>query len=357
MLGDRSEIVFCGAVPGRLTGKSIVTQSILELLIETGFNVRRFTFQTSQNKLRNQCGKLRTLMGAAVHAAFSGGRDAKSSVYLSADGGYGLVLQAVFFVFLASRRRVFIHHHSRWWSKTRPFDFIVTPLLRRAHNIYQCDAVRQLFEQKIGAHTASTLSNAFLVDAGPHGDADLSDGGTGATERTIRLGHMSNLTFEKGLKTAVETFQRGAMDNERMSLILAGPADGLEEAEFLNRVLEQDDRISYLGPVTGAAKKRFFQSIDIFLFPSVYDIETEGIVTLEAMAHGAYVCATNIGCLCENVCGAGGTAFKPAEYLECAPALIAEIKASGVRKSEVIAHFEGIKQRSHNELKSIFGAL
>jgi glycosyltransferase involved in cell wall biosynthesis len=49
------------------------------------------------------------------------------------------------------------------------------------------------------------------------------------------------------------------------------------------------------GPKYGADKYSYFQSADIFLFPTFYHYETFGIVNLEAMQHGLAIVSTPEG--------------------------------------------------------------
>ena len=53
------------------------------------------------------------------------------------------------------------------------------------------------------------------------------------------------------------------------------------------------EAIVELGPVAGAAKQRFFETIDIFFFPSRYRMEAQPLVMLEALSYGVATLATH----------------------------------------------------------------
>ena len=53
--------------------------------------------------------------------------------------------------------------------------------------------------------------------------------------------------------------------------------------------------VSYWGRRYGAEKSVFWQDADIFVFPTLYDNETFGLVNLEAMEYALPVVSTNEG--------------------------------------------------------------
>jgi hypothetical protein len=71
-------------------------------------------------------------------------------------------------------------------------------------------------------------------------------------------------------------------------LFVAGYLAGFHEKHLV---------IAYLGAIHGASKLKFFADINVFLFPSLYRNETQGIVNLEALAADLPVVAYGQCCI------------------------------------------------------------
>lgn len=114
--------------------------------------------------------------------------------------------------------------------------------------------------------------------------------------RRLTVGHLSNLTLEKGLDEVIR-FGRAAMQHGNVErVILAGPVMGSAEQALLDGVASEDG-FEYRGPLTGQLKEEFFQDIDVFVFPTRYRNESFGLVAWEAMLRGVPVIAYRAGCL------------------------------------------------------------
>lgn len=79
-----------------------------------------------------------------------------------------------------------------------------------------------------------------------------------------------------------------------------------------------------MGPVYGADKDRFYQQLDIFLFPTNYANEAEPLVVYEAMRRGVYVIACDRGAISEMLGNGAGSAFSMDAMVESAVQRIAE---------------------------------
>jgi glycosyltransferase involved in cell wall biosynthesis len=106
----------------------------------------------------------------------------------------------------------------------------------------------------------------------------------------VRIGLLSNLTLEKGLGLAIDTARELDRRGVPVRLILAGPLVGSEaQAAADDARRELGEAVEFRGLVLGETKSRFYQDIDVFLFPSLYPHETQSIVVPEAMAAGVPV--------------------------------------------------------------------
>ena len=123
------------------------------------------------------------------------------------------------------------------------------------------------------------------------------------------LGHLSNLSIDKGLCEVIETFERIAEVDCTARLVLAGPCHKPGDRDVLNRaVAKHAGRIEYRGAVYESAKVKFFREIDAFLFPT--KIESWGIVLNEALSFGVPVISVRRACI-PCLVGEGGVIISP----------------------------------------------
>ena len=123
--------------------------------------------------------------------------------------------------------------------------------------------------------------------------------GSGRKEGSLRIGHLSNLSREKGLDTVLETLIAGRKQSLQLDLVLAGPAGGALHETIQRAHQALGDSLDFRGPVTGRAKVDFFRAVDVFFFPTRYAYEAQPLVVLEAMSYGIPVVATDQGYISE----------------------------------------------------------
>jgi len=122
----------------------------------------------------------------------------------------------------------------------------------------------------------------------------------GGKSEKLHIGHLSNLTFDKGLRTALRIGLALPRDGSA-TLSLAGPAGVAEEAEIRAAIAAAPDVIRWRGPLYGEEKAKFYAEIDLFLFLSEMRHEGEPVVILEAMASDVPVVSTRVGGVAEMV--------------------------------------------------------
>ncbi|MBS3848548.1 glycosyltransferase [Devosia sp. BSSL-BM10] len=136
----------------------------------------------------------------------------------------------------------------------------------------------------------------------------------------IVLGHLSNLTAEKGISEVVELAIRLREMSLPVRLVIAGPAGdhaARDAISLARRILGED--FNYKGPVHGNDKIRFFSEITHLIFPTRYKNEASPIVLLEAMA-AAVPCISNMrGCISNDLGKEGGVVVEDAlKFTSCA---------------------------------------
>lgn len=117
----------------------------------------------------------------------------------------------------------------------------------------------------------------------------------------LTIGHLSNLTWEKGLGTVLELSKRAAVEGLNVRVDLAGPASGSERAAIEAAISERPAHIAWRGPLYGQDKIAFMRGLDVFCFPTEYRNEAQPLVLFEALACGAPVIAFGRGCIREDI--------------------------------------------------------
>jgi glycosyltransferase involved in cell wall biosynthesis len=130
--------------------------------------------------------------------------------------------------------------------------------------------------------------------------------------RRLIVGHLSNLTLEKGLEEVIRVGRAAVQHGIVERVILAGPVTGRAERALLNSV-RNEPGFEYRGPLTGQLKEDFFRDIDLFLFPTRYRDESYGLVAWEAMLRGVPLIAYRAGCLTQTAVGSGNLVLQPSE--------------------------------------------
>lgn len=287
-------------------GMSVATERFVELLDERA-PTRRYKITSEHTERSMAHGVVRIWRVARAMAAMLAHRPSSGRIYLSSDAGAGLAFTiALLATARISRCTVFVHHHSykNLRRRSRLFGAAVRIGGPRATQIVTCSRMAEDFRRAYpSARSVAVVPYDFLIEGSAAGP--VSRGGS-----ALVLGHLGNLTEEKGLGRVFETLEATLAADIDAELLLAGPLADEEAKEILRTGLARaGDRARYLGPVYGPARRAFYESIDVFLFPSQYAHESFGIVAGEALACGIPVIAYESGCLCAEGVGPGAVIF------------------------------------------------
>ncbi|MFN4281739.1 MAG: glycosyltransferase family 4 protein [Alphaproteobacteria bacterium] len=301
MSGARVFVV--GPYPPPVHGAAMVTAAIADRL-EAHVEVRRCDISPGRLSRGPVYHLRRVWRVLAATAAIAENVGRPGCVYISAAGGSGLLYNlALAAVARLLRQRVFVHHHSFAYLDR---DSAIMRLLTKvagsaAVHVALCPRMAARLRERYPAVARHmVLSNAAFHPPA----AGMEAAGTGA----LRLGHMGNLSDEKGLDLVLELFREASSSGLAARLVLAGPPADETAARAIAAAREvHGDGLDYRGPVYGEDKDRFFADIDLFLFPTRYVNEAEPIVLFEAMARGVPVIAYERGCIAEQL-GEGAAA-------------------------------------------------
>jgi glycosyltransferase involved in cell wall biosynthesis len=295
-----------------------------------------------------------TRVASAACALISG----KGPVYLSAAGGFGLgynVLLAAVAHLVA--RPIFIHHHS--FAYLDRADWLAVLLVRSAGasavHICLCSRMAALLVERYGPLRTVIVSNAAYCR--------LMDGSrTANIQRTIRIGHLGNLSSEKGLDIVIALTELLIQRGIAVQLMLAGPTVDSRGAMMLQGARERlGSNFKEFGALYGNEKEQFFNSIDFFIFPSRYVNEAEPLVVFEALAHGVPVIAFNRGCIAEQVGAAGLMIDICDDFVEFAASRIAEWSTDaasyGAIRIRAYEQFRNLRSWSEHQVDDLLAQL
>jgi glycosyltransferase involved in cell wall biosynthesis len=132
----------------------------------------------------------------------------------------------------------------------------------------------------------------------------LNSVGTKRKNDKIRILYLSNLVPEKGPIEFLKMARIVADSGKPVKFVMAGAASSLSFQRKIERLicdLNLSEDVEMVGAVYGSAKERLFQDSDIFVFPTYYDLETFGLVNLEAMRAELPVVSSNEGSIPEVI--------------------------------------------------------
>jgi glycosyltransferase involved in cell wall biosynthesis len=311
-------LIFVGPFPPPLHGKALATSVLASALSEriTGLDLVDISEGVAPNPAVRAARKIRGHVTAIAKVLLHG-----NAVYVSANSGTGMWLTAaVCGVARARGRLLLLHHHSHDYIGTRRLRMdALTKVSGPAaiHIVLSRGMAERLLQTMPAIRQVSVLNNAGLVDRSL---TDLAR----RTSSSVVLGHLSNLTADKGVREVVDLAIVAQERGLPLRLILAGPAmDHAAHEAIEHAAAELGAVFEYRGPVYGADKQRFFADVTHFVFPTRYKNEASPLVLLEAMAAGVPCIATARGCIPEDLGTGGGIAIdEDRDFVEAALAYL-----------------------------------
>jgi glycosyltransferase involved in cell wall biosynthesis len=242
----------------------------------------------------------------AVFGLFAS-RRRSNTLYHNVDAGMGLIYSlAIAATARLLSYRCFLHHHSYSYINKydRLFDWIARIGGRGTIHIALAESMSAALRARYpGICQSIVLGNASFLD--PQAVPDIP------AERPLVLGHLSRLGTDKGLPDVLRTYDMLAEKTD-VHLILAGPPDNDDSIHAIeNMISRYPKRVQWLGAVSGERKVEFYESIDVFLFPTRN--EAQPLVLLEALEAGRPSIAFARGTIAEMLLDSGGLSVNPSE--------------------------------------------
>ncbi|MEQ1440745.1 glycosyltransferase family 4 protein [Fontimonas sp. SYSU GA230001] len=294
-----ARISVVGALPPPYYGAAKNTKIIADLLSAAGAQVRLFDTAPKSSgahvrTLMYHVSRVRLLLRNLL------GIRSSSTLYIVADGGFGIWYTLLYVVAFKEHGRIYIHHrnYSHIEKVSLAMKLIVRQIAPTATHIFLDNEMADRFEALYGpVADRRVVSNAATNDVAVSVSRARASG-------ALRVGFLSNLTNEKGFDVVVETFLRLSKEVPASIFLLGGKAVGPREERLLKHLQsELGDRLDYRGAVYGDNKSKFFSEVDVFLFPTRYVQEAQPNVLFEAMAAGCFIIAPPRACIPSMMAG------------------------------------------------------
>ncbi len=220
------------------------------------------------------------------------GRAGSGCLYISVNSGTAALLDVPLVAAARIRRRkVFVHHHS--------FRYIDSPT--RTMRLFYGLGGQYLTDIALCERMASGLANAYQrsdVRIVPN-VVDLIGERLGHVDGdVVQLGHLSNLSIEKGVGRVIDAFAKALGNGANVQLHLAGPYASEDARKAVeSAVAKWPGSVFYHGPLYDQAKDEFYSKLDLFLYPTDYVVEAQPLVLLEALGAGVHVISVDRGCI------------------------------------------------------------
>ena len=357
----RRRIIFAGPFPWPITGQTLSTEGLFQICRDEGLNLVRCNIVRGNSGMRvvNLLVRARRVLSTIFAIVWNRLRGA-SHMYLSVDANAGMYVST----FLAGVGRVVgyqlvLHYHSfsHLETRVRRMTWLARVSGKSAVHVHICEYMSNVARQHYPEICRTgTLSNVFLLSAKP--EAAIIP----ATAR-FRIGFLGRLTREKGAMEAMDVFERLTEAGNSVSLVLAGPKSDQDVSERIRQLSDRYPAEQFHAPghLDAPGKDEFYRNLDVFLFPTNYRNETQGIVNVEAMSYGVPVIANGRCCVRSDVGAEGGVIVpESGDYVSTAVRTISDWIAdpheSAGRRARALAQFGRLKRDSASELK-IFSSL
>jgi glycosyltransferase involved in cell wall biosynthesis len=284
------------ALPPPTQGHAVVSQAIVSELLKIDPNLvvidtsPRIQHKKSPRYHLNRISSVfRTALSLVLRSL-----DAEKSIYTVLESGFGIIYNYFILVLArAFRYRIFLHHHTSAHTLAKATSFSILAFVAGGN------ALHIVLSEKMAGdlrRNYPSVGRVMVCGNACHVNVPSAVPDKAAVVGTCRIGVLSNLTFEKGLNLAIDAAFRAREFGLNVIFVIAGPTIG-QEATFAleNAGSKAPELFEVLGQIENNRKDGFFKSIDIFLFPSIYQFEAQPLVFLEAMSYGLPVISTDVG--------------------------------------------------------------
>ncbi|MBB4427339.1 glycosyltransferase involved in cell wall biosynthesis [Bradyrhizobium sp. CIR48] len=326
MSPNRRFIVAIGQIPPPTDGLAYITSEYVKLLAEDhDVKVLNISPRVSTRGVAYHISRAAIVLGASLHLAVNAWRGNRAC-YMPCQSDFGVV----YTMYLLAVARLFgyptyLHHHNFGYINERRR--LMEATLRAGGpavvHIFLCDHMRTRFCATYWKPELSlVISNAAFVPP-------AASQARASTSGSLRVGLLSNLNREKGLYLFLDLLRAARDQGLNIYGTLAGPLREPDDKRAVEAAQKEfGDRLQYAGPIYGADKTQFYESIDVFVFPTIYKNEAQPTVLYEALAAGNVVIAYERGCVASQVGNNGIMVPQGEPFVPAALASLRNLEAS-----------------------------
>ena len=197
--------------------------------------------------------------------------------------------------------------HTQYWEYTHYIPFpqeIIQDFLKNAvhrwlrdfmqkcqHIIIPSESLRDILVRDYGLHERySVIPTGTNLEPFLNADGKALRAEKGWQKETVLIS-VGRLAPEKNWETLIQAFAKVHAEHPGARLVLIGDGSARQSLEALAAEIGIADRVTFTGPIPFEEIPRYLKAADLFAFASV--TETQGIVTMEAMAAGLPVVAVD----------------------------------------------------------------
>lgn len=298
-MSGKDKVIMIGSLPPPFHGSNVYFKDLLNSDIRNEFEIAHLDIsdhRSIENLSRLDFTNVRLALSGIFRLAALCRRFSPDLVYVPVASNLLPFLRDGLFILVSSffsRAAIVIHLHGGLFFRREfynraslPVKFFIRKCLSKVGTaIVYTDAMRANFEGLAG-NTVSLLNGMSLP-------------GSGCRERSVSgrghvFGFMGHLIKSKGLLTFLKSAVKLSNRFPGSRFLIAGgwSNDKVELKKAADRIIYENglsECVTFLGTLNDAERQKFFQEIDLLIFPTAYPYEGCPLVIIEALANGVPV--------------------------------------------------------------------
>ncbi|PIT89417.1 MAG: hypothetical protein COU27_00395 [Candidatus Levybacteria bacterium CG10_big_fil_rev_8_21_14_0_10_36_7] len=162
-------------------------------------------------------------------------------------------------------------------------------------------------------------------------------------KKNFIIGNVSRLALEKGQQYLIMAMKAVKKEIPNAKLFLIGDGPDKKRLEAMVKKEKLEESVILAGFVK--SPDVFYSKMDVFIFPTVWELEGFGLVMAEAMAKKIPVIASNIGPIPEILSHDSGILVDPASPKSISNSIIKLYKNKNLRKNIATSGYERAKKK------------